>query len=293
MHGLAPRSTSDTPPASGSRNRQDILVFWIGNTRVAIPMSQVLSVAQEPSQVQEVPMQARGLLGVVHYLTQPVTLYDFARLLGFPSLRETRSEIIQTLFAREQDHIDWLNALEVSLRTDADFTKARDPAQCAFGKWYANFKPTDEELAEIMAEFDEPHRRIHGLADRLLEMKSDGAVDEALELLADERRTTLSRLRRLFEHARTRIQDSIRPVVVYLTTDGSEPLVALRVDDVHSVASFTPDQVRPVDRIGLPPELADKTLFSGLITLSGGDTCLLMETAEILRNVELTAENPA
>ena len=67
---------------------------------------------------------------------------------------EVTQKLIQLFTEKEKDHHDWLNALEESIVDGVPFTKAKDPHQCAFGKWYDKF----QTLAGRFILF---HRRCH------------------------------------------------------------------------------------------------------------------------------------
>ncbi len=139
---------------------------------------------------------------MVEFQGSAVPVLDFANLLGFNSGVEKNAQLIQLLNEREKDHVEWISAMENSLLNDVPFTKAKDPNKCAFGQWYDTFKSRDETLMEVQAEFDKPHKQIHAMADKLLDMKKDGDLDHALRILRSERNVTLKRLMKRFEQAR-------------------------------------------------------------------------------------------
>ncbi|MDQ7072613.1 MAG: CZB domain-containing protein [Gammaproteobacteria bacterium] len=169
---------------------------------------------------------------------------DFAHRLGIPSGTDSKSELITTLIDREKDHIEWMNALEVSIKTGGAFVKALNPDECAFGKWYNNYETRDETLQDILQHFDEPHRQIHALGEKLISLRDNGQVDEALECLTHERATTLRRLQALFERAREQIQGGLRQVLLFVTIDGKTPRYALIIDDINDVINYMPSELQ-------------------------------------------------
>ncbi len=267
-----------------------VFTFWAGSELFGVDVAHLLSVTQELNGLHRTPLQTPGLLGVVEYRGTPMAVYNFARLLGIPSGEDEKKELIETLHAREQDHIDWMEALARSLREDVPFTKARDPSQCAFGRWYAQFTTRDENLAEILERLDEPHKRIHALADELLTLKEQGRTEEALERLELERVTTLRTLRQNLDHARQQIRANIRPVVLNLTLDGHTPLVGIQVDEVNNVIGYGRDDLTDLERLGLDPRLAD--LFSGYLSQNGENNCLLLSPERLLAHVGGGPLNP-
>jgi chemotaxis signal transduction protein len=245
-----------TDPQSGINNTAAqyaqglrAFTFWISDTLYAIDISKVLTISQEMENIQSVPSEAKGLVGMVEFQDNAVPVLDFANLLGFPSGVENNLELIQLLSDREKDHVDWVSALEDSLMNDTPFSKARDPHKCAFGQWYDSFKSRDETLMEVMAEFNAPHIQIHSLADKLLDLKKDGHLDEAVKILRYERSVTLKRLLKRFEQARTYLRESSRQVLLYVTENGTDPTLALRIDDINDVVDFKPEQFKPMQSV--------------------------------------------
>ena len=267
-----------------------VFTFWIGDELFAIDIANILSITQDLDSLLKTPVKSKGLTGIINYLGNPVAVYNFAEMLSIPSTRQLKSELVDLLDAREQDHVDWVDALEKSLKEDAPFEKARDPHMCAFGKWYDKFETRDEALTEIMTRFDKPHKKIHALADELLGLKEDDKLELALEQLELARITTLNYLKKHFSHARDQIQDSLHTVVINITNDGSKPVVALQIDEIHEVMNFTQTDLISLEQIGLDAIEGMEGYFKGYL---GGDdnrsSCLLLDTENLLNNIKMPA----
>ncbi len=215
-----------------------VMTLYIEDSLYAIPIENVVSLSKETDHIQELPVKTPGLIGVSHYQDAVVPVIDIAKRIGVKSGTDGKKELIDTLTAREQDHIDWLDALEKSISSGEKFAKARDPHQCAFGKWFDHFETRNEALTEILAQFEAPHRQIHSLADKLLDMRDKGETEAALKELEFQRMTTLRRLRSLFSHARAQLNEMMRPILLYVTRDGVSPAFALLIDEVHDALTY-------------------------------------------------------
>jgi hypothetical protein len=123
-----------------------------------------------------------------------------------------------------QDHLDWLTALENSIRTGVEFTKARNPHECAFGKWYYGYHPTAHSLKLMLMQFESPHAAIHQLADQLLGLAEKGQHNEALRMLEMVKQTTLSTLVDLFASTRQLLMELKRRVAVMSSSATTSPL---------------------------------------------------------------------
>lgn len=223
----------------------EVFTFWIGSTMYAVDLKQVLSIQQANTTLEEIPVPSPGLMGVSTYLGMPTPIFDLAERLGLNSSRNTKHQLADMLNQREQEHIDWLNALEESLRSGREFDKAISPDECAFGRWYNQFKTKDIGLKDILEKFDQPHRHIHSLAKELLSMSDKEA---ALARLHEERTGTLAKLRRLFELARRQVLENIRPVILYITMDGKKPKLGLMIEDINDVLAFDEDKLTDVQQ---------------------------------------------
>ena len=277
---MSQAAISDLTPTMGEQS--NAFSFWIGDSLFAVNLRHVLSVEQDNSHIQPDPFSGRGSLGIVKHRGVPVRAFDFADFLGMSSCGVQKELLIETLVAREQDHVDWLNALEHSLHSGEQFVKARDPHKCAFGHWYDRFETRDEELTRILGQFDEPHKRIHSLADKLLSLRDRGQTEQALRELDNERGTTLAELRRLFNRAREQIRDSIRSVLLFITTDGKEPCIALRLNEISDMVGFCPAQVTTTTSLGITDGERLAAVFRGYLNTGADRDCLLVDVEGML-----------
>lgn len=218
----------------------EVITFEADGTQYAVPIEQVRYIQKDEAITTRIDTDS-GSYYVVRFQGNPIPVVDFAEWTGGKASYVSNKALIETFNQREQDHVDWIDALEHSLRTGKPFTKARDPHQCAFGKWYDAFTTDDDMLADLLKDFDEPHRHIHSLAETLLALQESEGLEAAMVILERERRLTLSRLRELFADARDRLRSITRPVLVYLTKhDGN--LIALRLSGLSDIESYRADQ---------------------------------------------------
>lgn len=265
-----------------------VFTFWIGDELFAIDIDNILSVTQDMENLLQPPVKSRGLMGVINYMDEPVAVYNFAEMLNIASTRNIKEGLVELLNASEQDHIDWLDALEKSLKEDVPFEKERDARMCDFSKWYTKFKTRDEALTDIVANFEKPHKEIHALADELLGLKENDKLEEALEKLEKARMIKLEYLKKYFDHARSQIEESLHTVVINITNDGAKPLVALQIDEIHEVMNFNQSDLRGLDKIGLDAVLEMEGLFKGYLgSQDNRSSCLLLDTANLLSSVKV------
>ncbi len=263
---------------------QEIFTFWNGDSMFAVEVSSILSTQQYLQDERPLPVSGKGLKGAVMYRNEPTPIFDFAESMGLASPFEENQQLIQMLVDREQDHIGWMNALENSIVNGSPFEKATDPHKCAFGKWYDKFHSRDEELTRVMKKFDVPHKHIHSLAKKLLNLRDKGETKQALAILSEERLITMSRLLRLFEEARGYIVSSERPVVMFVTKDGVKPLLGLVINEISDVHVIEPEDIMPLESISIGSVIrSDKVgpMVKGFIKKENLE-CLLLEPERLL-----------
>lgn len=265
-----------------------VFTFAIEGVPYALEVAHVLTISQDTSRLRQIPSTLPGFIGLIDYQGTVVPALDFAHLLGRQNQEERKDELIAMLEAREKDHLDWLDALEHSLATGQPFTKEKNPHKCAFGRWYDSYEPEDEALHTIWPDFDAPHKRIHALADELLEVERMQGRGDAMARLRLERETTLKALHRTFEFARESLRSSQHTVFLYLTSDGRTPRLALRLDDISDIRGYELEDAVPLHAIELPPGAIPKDLIQSYLRGASGDA-LLLAPESLLRLAERAA----
>ncbi len=256
------------------------LTFSSGNTRFAIDVVCVRFITPSDTiKTRLVPAEGGREQTVFNYDGKPIPLYSFCSITNVKSRVEESEELIELLSARKQDHIDWMDALERSIKSGDPFEKARDPHQCAFGKWYDQYEAEDEQLKDILAKFDAPHQHIHSLAGTLLEQCSDeDGRQRALETLGKERYTTMAALLSLFSEATARMSNLTRPVIMILAATNS--LFGIRLDGIDGIEEFTNSQWLD------DKEFEDSCSFDGYFQTSDDRLFLNINPNELLKALQ-------
>jgi purine-binding chemotaxis protein CheW len=208
------------------------VVFELQSQLYAINTRHVREMIEIPKHTQ-LPEAASEVRGVIDLRGEIAVLLDTRRRLGLPSLEQETRALSELLHAREQDHINWLEALESALREQKPFQLTTDPHQCAFGKWYDRFHTDNPVLQLQLQAFAEPHKALHHLGVELIQMSESGQPDLALYRLEQARGSTLQRLINLFASTRELVCEHVREIALVL--EWRDQLVALSVDTVSSV----------------------------------------------------------
>ncbi len=254
------------------------ICFSAGNAHYALPVSHVRYItALDAISTRSAPNRNDIPRAVFDFSGETVVLYRFCEIIGTKSPADESKELIELLKARRQDHVNWVIALERSIRHNTPFAGATDPHKCAFGIWYDEYHAKDEELRWILTRFNEPHKHIHSLADTLLTLAKDPSkVDEALHILNEEKEKTLVELLDVFSEAEERLGKLARPVV--LVIEGNSKVFALEVDGIRDIVDFDESNWLPHNNIEHHADICYDGFFQGLegeLFLNISPKCLL------------------
>ncbi len=250
-------------PVSGDL---EVLLVRLGPRVFGIPLTQVRYVAPMPAD-----FASAGAAAAEHFVFEgePLGYISLWDALHLPSLYTEYGEMQAMLPQRRQDHLDWMAALENSIRTGVPFAKARSPRECAFGKWFYAYQSHDRRLGLLLSQFEQPHAAIHALADRLLGMKEAGQSGEALAAFELARDTTLATLMKLFDSAGQLVVDLQRRVAI-IVAEG-DATCALGTDGVVDIV------VVPAERVKQSAGKAASRAASALVLLEDQSVVPLLD----------------
>jgi chemotaxis signal transduction protein len=252
------------------------LVVSVNRQSIAIPTEHVREILRMPT-VVPMPGAPPHVRGVIEVRGEVMQVIDLRLRLGMPHLTKEIDELVEILRAREEDHCNWIRELEASVRERRPFTLARDPHQCKFGRWYDTYQPTNLDLASIWSGFDQPHKRIHAVADVVAEHEKRGEFEQALAIIEQTRGTALAVLVREFAAATKAVIQSSREVVVILERHAES--LAITVDSADVVETIQETDIMDLPAL-LDPEGA--AVISRTARRERGDDLLLvMDTGKL------------
>lgn len=228
-------ATPSPTPASASADSSLHLVLRVHHQSIALPTGCVREILMLPNVTRLVGAPAH-VRGVIDVRGDVMPVIDLRRRLGHPSALEETAALVALLRAREADHHRWLRELEACVEENREFKLARDPHQCAFGKWYDHYRPDNSALEFLWGRFDAPHQQIHALAHEVFAILERGRIEQARALIASTRDTALAALTRLFAEAVQAIERGSRELAVVLERDGT--LIAVTADAAESVETL-------------------------------------------------------
>ena len=100
--------------------------------------------------------------------------------ISMKNVEATKKDVLQmaeldTFFSEKVvDHLKWMDGLSSGLFIQGkEFQGKLDPDQCSLGQWMQTFKPYSNEIAEPFNRLNEPHRKLHEAAARVISNVKD------------------------------------------------------------------------------------------------------------------------
>lgn len=175
-------------------------------------------------------------------------------------------------------HTNQSNAFIGNSQEKRPFTLARDPHQCAFGKWRDTFKTDNILVSGFLKKFDAPHRQVHSLADEVVQLVENGQAEQGLEMLENARSGVLSIMLRLFADFQQVIRDNRREIALVL--NGPAGAYAVSVDSVAAVEKLSDADTEELAGKGL--EVTEGFLTSVAKRAKGQELVLILAPDSIL-----------
>lgn len=208
------------------------IVFSIEDKSFSISSQYVESIIKLDT-VTKLPNEPEYIKGIVKYRDKIYRVIDLRKLLGLSSIETKITDFTGLMSSRKQDHLNWLNELENSIKNRSEFKLTTDPTKCAFGKWYYNFKTDDVGLREYLNKFELPHSAIHNLAVKIKNLAAKNDFDSINKMIEETKNTTLKNLIDLFDHAIEFYKKSLAEFLIILQKDNFR--TAFTVDEVLKV----------------------------------------------------------
>jgi hypothetical protein len=212
------------------------VVARVDQTLFALNSQFVREMVSVPA-VTAVPNAPPHVRGVINLRGRALPLIDLRVRLGFASLADSTHLLEELMSQREQDHRRWVDELQKSVQARRPFTLTTDPHACAFGRWYDTFRTDNLLLTGVLRRFDEPHKRLHGTGQRIVESMAAQQWDACATMVQELESSTLKTMVALFADAREVLHDTSHEIAMVMAT---ETPFAVAVDAIEAVERLTP-----------------------------------------------------
>ncbi len=215
-----------------TENENVILTFILDGGLYGIDAQHVKEITQIDD-ITSIADSESYIKGVVNLRGEIIPALDLRVRLGLQPYEKYAEHMIEIMHQRENDHINWLKELEACVNEKRPFKLARDPHKCAFGKWYDKYETVDKIMQNWLEKFDQPHKNIHKVADKVLDLSTKGETELALKVIESTRNRELNEMIRLFNGVKEIIDKGRKNLIIILNVDGDS--FGISVDSMDSV----------------------------------------------------------
>ena len=264
------------------------LVFTLADQKYAVHVAGVRELTpSRDHEIRQLPQSPEHVVGALSLRGKVIAVRDLRTMIGLSSLDAETKEMIELLEAREQDHIKWIDELKRSVNEDREFTLARDPHKCAFGKWYDALVSDEGRLQKLtnsnftlyrlIGQLDTPHKTIHSIANKVTKLMREQDNEGAHRIIDHTSQRELGTMMSLLGQIRELLHSLRKPLIIVLESDDRR--LGIQVDSVDSVVRIQPDQIQP-----LPDRLGQSEIFSGVAQLNDESGLLMLLDGAALFN---------
>ena len=175
------------------------------------------------------PSHIRGVADLRDNVT---TIMDLRVRLGMIPLKKEIDDLVDLMKQREQDHRKWLEELSHQCGSSG-IQAGHRPHKCAFGKWYDTFTTDNLTLGHALKKFDQPHKRIHAIAEKVRGLADKGDFNGAYTIIESVRQNELSEMIKLFAETCSILNTSYREIIIVLEL--IDKCMGISVDSVEAV----------------------------------------------------------
>lgn len=217
------------------------LIFSLKSEKYAFSIKNIKEIIIKPS-VNFVPNLPPFYLGMTKLRNDILPIISLRKRLKYETIEEENEKLKAMLKQREEDHLNWVDTLENSIKNDTEFRLQRDPHLCTFGKWYYSYKPDSYAMFAILKKFEEPHTLVHKLADEAIQIRKERGIDEAIKYITRARETVVRQMLNIFQEVYVALDNKSRETcIVFIDPNGKQ--YGFVVDNIDKIIEISPEQI--------------------------------------------------
>jgi purine-binding chemotaxis protein CheW len=220
------------------------VIVEICGQQFAIRADHVHEILSMP-EITSIPMCRPQSRGVICLRGRVLPLIDMRKCFGWQSVPEELDAFSALMNQREQDHRNWLVALEKSVAEDTEFRLATDPHKCAFGQWYYSYRSPSPWVMSLLRKFESPHNSIHAIAVQALELAKAQKLEQAYRLIQEKRDGELGEMVSLFRSFKELMRETLKELAMVITMH-QKPF-AVAIDGALAVEAVSSDLIKELD----------------------------------------------
>lgn len=225
------------------------ILFKIADSTYCINSKYIATIVQLP-EYSEIPASPDNVTGMFKYRDQVIQMLDLRVTLGLKPISEEYREFEQMIDARKQDHIQWVKELERYIDEGGSFQLAKDPHQCALGRWYDNFTTDNSAVIHHLKKIEEPHFKLHKAAEEAEMCKKnceECQKEECLfSILKKAKEESMPTILRLLDQTKVLVQSTLFKEMVLILDNSKWGIVVDEILAVEDLIILSDRQKEPI-----------------------------------------------
>lgn len=270
--------------ATGVASDNDLWITFKLNDDEYCVESRYIVALDIPTEIKDMPHNAEHMLGVMRWNGGTLPIVGMRTLFAMPTI----DDAVKDFSVMRQMHLDWIDALENSVKNREPFTKAVDPHKCKFGMWYDNFDTSNISMKFILNKIGPPHEYIHRHGADVQHAMARDDWDEAQRLYNEARQVCEKEVLPLLDELIKTYREVNKGIIIVIRYDDQQ--LGLMVDEIEQLIRSDKAELLPVPKAVAGNPYIDRMLISDDVTYSAIDVGRL---AEYVKHAQETARESA
>lgn len=260
-------------------DEEQLVTFKVAHEEYAFQIEKVREIfrLQGVTAIPNVPAYVKGLFTLRNQL---MPVLDLRSLLGIPSMEAELNTGIDRLI---QENTLWLENLQQSIRSDAEFKGVTGIKESAFGKWIETFSSSNADIQNSLKLLKKDYTDLYRGAQNALR-DSNQSKEEAIDVIEREVNGTVSAIGHRLGDFKETIKAHMTEDQRVLVVESGNVTVGYLVDSVNEVVRI------PKSVIESTPAMArsERKELMGIAKLNEGKRLIMImdETALVSRKDE-------
>ena len=216
----------------------DLIVFSVEKNKYALNIENIVRII-EGTELTNIPTSHEYIDGVMSYEDAVIKVLNFRKLIGIKSYENELRCLLEKL---KNSHLDWIEALEGSIKKSTEFTMTTNPHMCELGKWIDNFSSYDDRINVVLNELVKYHKQLHIRGGKILDLSITNQ-SEAINLFNNELKTiytlTINALDVLVSEI-DKVSASMQKLLIY---ESDNKVFAIKIDAINDITHVQESEI--------------------------------------------------
>lgn len=228
--------------------KRQFVSFRVHSRRYGIPIESVAEMTQIHD-FHPIAGTPSWILGMMQLRNSVVPILDLRIRLGLSRLEDELDAIECDLMRQQQEHVDWLRALEQACASGSGLDAENESLRCSLQSCLGALGEADDDRRATLERLREPDARLHTAVASCRSAQNRGDLEATRRALRRIRNEELRDLRESIDRVVREVRSRGRQMIIVLR--GADESLGIAVDHIDSVTGVDVDQILPRPLHGL------------------------------------------